>query len=156
MKYRKKPVVIEAIQWTCNNLNEVMNFIGSEFKYDANTDYVTSKFIFCKDSKMLQINTLEGTMLMSKGDYIIKGIKGEFYPCKPDVFEESYEEVTVDTIFMRKPAEHIVKAFIETMDVPGQIIVDRSNTQALEIIKMIEEKFKPFFESESIFFSSKS
>ena len=96
MKYRKKPIVVDAIQWTCNNLNEVMNFIDSEFKYDPNTDYVTSKFIFCKDSKRLQINTLEGTMLVSKGDYIIKGVKGEIYPCKPDIFEKSYEEVLKD------------------------------------------------------------
>ena len=93
MKYRKKPVVIEAIQWDGNNLKEVMEFIGSEFSYEENTDYVTSKFNYRKLTKKLFINTLEGKMEVSEGDYIIKGIKGEFYPCKPDIFELTYEKV---------------------------------------------------------------
>ena len=91
-KYVKKPVVIEAIQWNENNLEEVMQFVGSEFKYDENTEYATNKFVYFKTTKRLLIHTLEGTMEVSKGDYIIKGIKGEFYPCKPDIFEASYSE----------------------------------------------------------------
>lgn len=93
MKYRKKPVIIEAIQWNGNNLKEVMEFIGSEFKYDENSNYITYKFLYNKYTKKLAINTLEGTMEVAKGDYIIKGIKGEFYPCKPDIFEQTYDEV---------------------------------------------------------------
>lgn len=93
MKYRKKPVVIEAIQWTCNNLKEVMDFIGSEFKYEENTEYATNKFVYFNITKRLLLHTLEGTMEVSKGDYIIKGVKGEFYPCKPDIFEITYEEL---------------------------------------------------------------
>lgn len=93
MRYRKKPVVIEAIQWNGNNLKEVMEFINSEFEYEPNTHWYTNKFTYTGE---LYINTLEGTMEVSKGDYVIKGIKGEFYPCKPDIFKETYEEVKDD------------------------------------------------------------
>ena len=88
MKYRKKPIVIEAIQWNGDNLQEVMEFIGSEFKYESNTGYATNKFSYLNG--ILTINTLEGIMKVSKGDYIIKGVKGEFYPCKPDIFQATY------------------------------------------------------------------
>lgn len=76
-KYRKKPVVIEAIQFDGTNSSQVKDWVGTCF-YIGN------------DSKLL-IKTLEGEMTISKGDYVIKGVKGEFYPCKPDIFEESYE-----------------------------------------------------------------
>ena len=80
-KYRKKPVVIEAIQWDGedNTLNELARFIGKDIYLD-----VCSQFT---------IETLEGDMKASLFDYIIKGIQGEFYPCKPDIFEATYEEV---------------------------------------------------------------
>jgi hypothetical protein len=78
MKYRKKPVVIDAIQWNGENLEEVKDFFdGTAWGYSVDT---------------IAIPTLEGTMEASKGDYIIKGIKGEFYPCKPDIFEATYEK----------------------------------------------------------------
>ena len=77
MKYRKKPVVIEAVQWTGNNLPDIISF--------------AKKAIDKWDGTDLYINTLEGTMTASVNDYIIKGIKGEFYPCKPDIFEQTYE-----------------------------------------------------------------
>ena len=78
-KYRKKPVVIEAIQWAGNNLSEIDNFIGRTVDNKETT---------------LVIHTLEGDMEASIGDYIIKGVNGEFYPCKPDIFDKTYEEVT--------------------------------------------------------------
>ena len=77
MKYKKKPVIIEAIQWTGNNYDEVKAFIGN----NANQSGYNNLHIF----------TLEGVMTASAGDYIIKGVKGEFYPCKPDIFNETYE-----------------------------------------------------------------
>lgn len=86
MKYKKKPVVIEAIQFTgtLNNLEELSNFID-------NQDLVISY----KDPKcvVIKLQTLEGQMIASLGDYIIKGVQGEFYPCKPDIFEQTYERV---------------------------------------------------------------
>lgn len=79
-KYRKKPVVIEAIQWNGSNAFEIWN------------DFEDIP-IRLKEEGTLLISTLEGDHIASIGDYIIKGIKGEFYPCKPDIFEETYEEV---------------------------------------------------------------
>lgn len=76
-KYRKIPVCIEAIKYTGNNLMDCLNFIGG------------TAGIIAIDK--LTIKTLEGDMNVSIGDYIIKGIKGEFYPCKPDIFEITYE-----------------------------------------------------------------
>lgn len=89
MKYRKKPVIIEAMQWNGSNLQEVMEFMGSEFKYEGNTSYATNKFSYING--VLTISTLEGDMKVSEGDCIIKGVKGEFYPCKPDIFQATYE-----------------------------------------------------------------
>lgn len=83
MKYRKKPVVIEAIQWTGNNLEDINAFIGK-------------MCVFKWTEKELTIFTLEGDMKANIGDYIIKGVKGEFYPCKPDIFNETYEKITDD------------------------------------------------------------
>jgi len=80
-KYRKKPVVIEAIQWTGDNLKECLDFM--KFSNRTRTVY-RDKII---------IHTLEGAMTASIGDYIIKGVSGEFYPCKPDIFEKTYEKV---------------------------------------------------------------
>ena len=58
MKYRKKPVVVEAIQWNGNNLKEVMEFMDSEFSYDENTDYVTNKFSYYKPTNVFQTHKL--------------------------------------------------------------------------------------------------
>jgi hypothetical protein len=80
MKFRKKPVVIEAIQWIGENFIEIDNFITVEHE-----TYPSSGEVY--------ISTLEGVMKADKGDWIIKGVKGEFYPCKPDIFEQTYERV---------------------------------------------------------------
>ena len=84
-KYRKKPVVIEAVQWTGDNVVEVSKFVG--------VDLLVHEDFIDNDIKNLEIKTLEGTHTASKGDFIIKGVKGEFYPCKLDIFEQTYEEV---------------------------------------------------------------
>ena len=81
-KYRKKPVKIEAIQWVSDNIEQVYEMLGDTLIINTDEDEVKHF-----------INTLEGKMKMSWGDYIIKGIKGEFYPCKPDIFELTYEKV---------------------------------------------------------------
>ena len=82
-KYIKKPVIIEAMQLTRENQNEVLKFMSST--PDLSRANKTPKGII--------IHTLEGDMLASFGDYIIKGIHGEFYPCKPDIFLETYDIV---------------------------------------------------------------
>lgn len=85
MKFRKKPVVIEAVQYTGEspeNFEEVAEFLGWD-RLDTWVD----------EEKIFPIETLEGTMVVRPYDYIIKGVKGEYYPCKPDIFEETYEAV---------------------------------------------------------------
>jgi hypothetical protein len=79
-KYRKKPVVIEAIQFDGRNSADIHEFCGDKVREPVGKDY-------------LEIETLEGVHIASPGDYIIKGIKGEFYPCKPDIFEMTYKKV---------------------------------------------------------------
>lgn len=84
-KYVKKPVIIEAVQWTGDNLQEVINFIDEKNCH---------RYQYCKESsssKVLRIKTIA-----SVGDYIIKGVKGDFYPCQPDLFAETYEKVQLD------------------------------------------------------------
>lgn len=83
MKYRKKPIVIDAVLWEGSvkaeqAIRKLAEGAGSVFFYQNQT---------------IGIDTLEGTMLASLGDWIIRGIKGEIYPCKPDIFEATYEDV---------------------------------------------------------------
>ena len=91
MKYRKKPVVIEAIQWNGLNLEEVKEFAGDSLSYYI-YDSAWKRGVAPLKIGM-GIQTLEGEMQVSVGDFIIKDIQGEFYPCKPDIFKETYEEV---------------------------------------------------------------
>ena len=81
MKYRKKPVVIEAEQFTENNPDRAFNFIRCNCSPDWDE----------QGNKEIKIQTLEGVMVASIGDWIIKGVNGEFYPCKPDIFQKTYE-----------------------------------------------------------------
>ncbi|MGA5589885.1 hypothetical protein ACPCF3_00590 [Enterococcus mundtii] len=82
MKYRKKPVVVEAIQLTDENLLEVKDWCNGELVPNAEISGYN-----------LYVSTLEGVMHADINDYIIQGVAGEFYPCKPDVFEKMYEVV---------------------------------------------------------------
>lgn len=85
--FRKKPVNVAAIQWTGTNVEEVKAFFGEEAKKcNILLDPYQSK-------GNLIIETLEGHFTALPGDFIIRGIKGEYYPCKPDIFEKTYEVV---------------------------------------------------------------
>ncbi len=81
MKFRKKPVVIEAIQYdgTEKSFNRIKKWCEPDIEVTA------------YNNKKLRIPTLEGVHDVSVGDWIIKGVKGEFYPCKPDIFEQTYD-----------------------------------------------------------------
>jgi hypothetical protein len=81
MKFRKKPVVIDAEQFTDESKDRVFNFITCN----------CSPGLGEGGRPVINIQTLEGIMTASLGDWIIKGINGEFYPCKPDIFEKTYE-----------------------------------------------------------------
>ncbi len=78
MKYKKKPIVIEAMRYICDTptVREVMNFMGGAITHKGGD---------------IIIHTLEGEMRARPGDWIIKGVQGEFYPCKNDIFEATYE-----------------------------------------------------------------
>lgn len=91
MRYRTKPVEIEAIQWTGLNLEEIKQFVGESLEYNIlDTAWEVGK---SRPHIYMKIHTLEGDMYASVGDYIIKGLRGEFYPCKPDVFKKKYEVI---------------------------------------------------------------
>lgn len=85
MKYRKKPVIIDAMLWHGRNKREKEWPIWFVIAVDAGIIYCDSK------TESLFIKTSEGIMEGKIGDYIIKGIKDELYPCKPDIFELTYE-----------------------------------------------------------------
>ena len=77
-KYRKKPVVIEAVRFVgADTIDEVLRFCPNA--------------VWHMGAERLTIRTLEGTMTAFEGDWIIRGIKGEFYPCKPDIFNATYD-----------------------------------------------------------------
>lgn len=78
-QYRKKPVVIEALEWTGENQGELYEFVPAHVRRE--------------EEDGLYITTLEGDHFANIGDFIIKGVKGEFYPCKPDIFALTYDEV---------------------------------------------------------------
>lgn len=92
MKYRKKPVTVEAVQYDNLNKEQIEKFVGTTLRehteshhYDNGLPVPPMRYLF--------IETLEGEMTVSPGDYVIKGVNGEFYPCKPDIFEKTYEQV---------------------------------------------------------------
>ena len=93
MKYRKKPVEIEAVQWTGENRQEIWEFLAGPAPATMET-YGNNCYIDHSRVKGgLVIITLEGEHVASIGDYIIRGVKGEYYPCKPDIFQQTYDIV---------------------------------------------------------------
>jgi len=95
MKYKKKPVVIDAVQWTGENHREMFDFL-TENAFDKESMQVSGEHFYIDHNKVeggLIIKTLEGQHLASIGDFIIRGVKGEYYPCKPDIFHQTYEKV---------------------------------------------------------------
>ena len=97
MRYIKKPVEVDAelLEPTQKSIRKVLLFMGESVS--TNFDKAVEAFeSYCEhriDDGFLNINTLEGTMKASFGDYIIKGVHGEFYPCKPDIFHKTYDKV---------------------------------------------------------------
>ena len=81
-KFIKKPLEIEAVQWTGENVDEIATFMKAS---DRTLSYMPDP-----KNPQLDIETLEGVMVASKNDWIIKGVAGEFYPCKPDIFKKTY------------------------------------------------------------------
>jgi len=99
MKYRKKPVIIDAIRWSGleKDIKKALKFLSDgnkDFKHlPSDGIHVTTGIGYTPLTGELTIPTLEGNMIASPNDWIIRGVKGEFYPCKPDIFEMTYEKV---------------------------------------------------------------
>lgn len=96
LKATKKPVTIEALLWGGGNLRGVEDFSGEKFSnLPCGHNFISHKansfMSFKCSTQELFINTLEGDMKVSTGDYIIRGVNGEFYPCKPEIFEKTYD-----------------------------------------------------------------
>lgn len=87
-RYRKLPVEIDAIRWTGDNIIEVMAFMSPQEPIYVNN---LSHMNFTNADDIVGIQTLEGIVVASKGDWILRGVKGELYPCKPDIFAATYE-----------------------------------------------------------------
>ena len=85
-EYRKKPVVIEAVQWTGENMGDILGFFGGAA---------------LREGQDIIISTLEGEMRAMPDDWIIKGVKGEFYPCKPDIFAATYDDASCQSVSLR-------------------------------------------------------
>lgn len=110
MKYRKKPVVVEAMQWTGLNLEEVKDFVGEALTYDIlDTAWEVGKG---RPHVFMKIKTLEGDMEVSEKDYIIKGVNGEFYPCKPDIFQKTYTPENTED----KPIVYDIDRVVEELE----------------------------------------
>lgn len=95
-KYTKKPVTIEATQWdgTASNATDIINWAMSHdvlIHYKCLVDHIADLCPGTEEAHALSIPTLEGDMDAAAGWWIIRGIKGEFYPCRPDVFADSYD-----------------------------------------------------------------
>jgi len=95
MKYRKKPVVIEAFQYNGDLMGSDGKYYVPEFAINAYENDILFYDSAAPDEPPcdLFIRTLEGNMLASVGDFVIQGVNGELYPCKPDIFEKTYELV---------------------------------------------------------------
>ena len=135
LKFSKRPVIIEAIQWTGDNLREVLDFTGRHEKFSEwFEDWKTYERYVKENGDAFKIFTLEGTMIASPGDWIIRGIKGEHYPCKPDIFAATYAPVGGLDDGLPTPApspDDLVKAALEwaartcdvaAMDFVGDVI----------------------------------
>jgi len=119
MKYRKKPIVIEAEQYIPGITTPFLKE-ANMIPIDSDTDWECKG---CGEKAHYHMNcpTLEGWHIVCPGDYIIKGIKGEFYPCKPDIFEMTYEKADSENFNHR--SKECIQYIIETTRVDKETIV---------------------------------
>lgn len=112
--YRKKPVVVEAERWDGRDYDALARFLGPEMYSHVSF----SSPVPGETPASVHIATLEGVMTASPGDWVIKGVKGEFYPCKPDIFEATYEPVTD----VASDEDRIRDAMAEAQAHPGRTV----------------------------------
>ena len=93
IKFQKKPVIIEALEWDGSSHRPMFDFLGGEQSSSIGTHGKNFYIDYAKVTGGLIIKTLEGEHLANIGDWIIKGVEGEYYPCKPSVFKKTYDRV---------------------------------------------------------------
>ena len=98
MKYQKKPVIIEALEWDGSSHRPMFDFLDGTHRSHMATDGTNFYIDHSKVEGGLVIKTLEGEHLANIGDWIIKGVEGEFYPCKPAIFEKTYDPVSLENV----------------------------------------------------------
>lgn len=163
MKYRKKPVVIEAFQMTeqrRRDNSEWPQWLNQAWQLDSSTPGSVSPidYPYYKGNDKLVIRTIEGAMTVDWNDWIIQGVKGELYPCKPDIFAATYEAVVEDTPSLPAVADGTVTIVERLRDViievsgatTEQITNEASFIEDLgfdsldmvEVVFSVEEEFK--------------
>ena len=110
MKYKKRPIIIEAFKWTGDRHQTedpewAIQAIKDGTIVIPNLEWSMRVY----QRPVMEINTLEGVMIANQGDYIIKGVNGELYPCKPDIFEKTYVRVYENSPFNRNEMERLEK-----------------------------------------------
>ena len=131
MKFRKKPIVVDVIIYDGGNYKEVAKFVGRIYQ--------------CCNSKDIEIPTLEGIMRASVGDAIIKGVKGEFYPIKNDIFLETYEPVDERDEIKSLACEFCVRIYGESCNKHKNRCI-HSKWLEDKIIAWHDEKIRPIRE----------
>ena len=122
-KFVKKPVVVEAIQYNGINITEVESFVGAK---------LPTVWLSVEETQLI-LSTLEGDMKVSKGDYVIKGVKGEFYPCKPDIFKQSYNMVEENNGILTEGEKRVRTTF----NVSSSKTVDEAKKLMAEAINLL-------------------
>ena len=136
MFYRKKPVVVEARKLTKENVNEIAEWCGG----DATSENVLNGV--GRNGLAMVIYTLEGTMIAREGDYIIKGVAGEFYPCRSDIFQNTYEDIT----FSEDDCDPVEEYNGERAYIKVDDMVDHDDGSATISISMDQKSMKMFAE----------
>jgi len=103
-KFRKKPVIIDAVQFNGNNQIEIMDFVGMKLEHSSPPSHYEHDHDITDDLITITIPTLEDGKngqvkhIANRHDWIIKGVNGEFYPCKPDIFDKTYELAALEDL----------------------------------------------------------
>ena len=112
MKFTKRPLVIEAMQFDGRNGAVIRNWAHRGLPDIANS-VILLHDEYGADHTAITVRTLEGSMFVNPGDWIIRGIQGEFYPCKPDIFEKTYEPAAAPPApTPKEPWQHYVLAWL--------------------------------------------
>lgn len=129
MEFRKRPVIVDAVQFTKDNKDELSKFFEG---FDVH-------YVWLHSDESLVIETLEGPMTAREGDWIIRGLHDEFYPCKPEIFEETYEQVT----FSAEDVEEGYKSLAEDLHYQMVYLRRKIIWSTLDGVKAVRELHKP-------------